>query len=69
VWGGNPARFVKQVTALEKYEAFKYSSQVNLAEVHKNEFYLPPVTFAEKLEKEGHSVSWAKPGFGINMDE
>jgi hypothetical protein len=46
-------------------EVYKYSSQNTLAEVHRDEFYLPSMT-PEKLEQAGHRVAWNKPGFGIN---
>jgi len=65
VWAGNPAKFVRNVTAYEKWVAYKNNSQNMLAEEHRKEFYLPSMVY-DKEEQKGHSIVWLKPGFGLN---
>lgn len=69
VWGGNPARYVRNVTTLEKLEVYKHNSQNTLAEVHRDEFYLPSMSHAIAEEAGHENVAWYKPGFGVNGEE
>jgi len=65
LWGGNPAKFVRNLTQFEKMEVYKESTQHALAEVHRDEFYLPSIAHVV-LGLDRHEVTWEKPGFGVN---
>jgi len=65
VWGGNPAKYIRDVDTLEKIQIYNYACQNNLAEVHRDEFYLPSMLHVKAEEADYKDLIWGKPGWKI----
>jgi len=66
VWAGNPAKFIRTVSTVEKMHIYKHGAQNNLAEVHRDEYYLPPMIH-QKYEDDGVVVAHRKPVFDFEL--